>query len=85
MNVLRKYGMPIVTVGPVAVAVAALWNYLLRFASNDGMKILIYLSMCLLALAAAAAAQYFVPDYTREQETDEKEVDSPEEKTTYGI
>ncbi|HEY7154560.1 MAG TPA: hypothetical protein VH575_11420 [Gemmataceae bacterium] len=80
MNVLRRFGLPVVVVAPVVAAVAALWNYLLLFAYNDGVRILIYLSMCLLALAGAAAAQHFVPDFRRQHEADEKTVAGCETK-----
>jgi hypothetical protein len=58
---------------PVAVGISYFWTFVLRFATNDWLKIAIYMAMCLVSLMAAVVVLVVVrmllrPGDTRRQQ-----------------
>ena len=65
MTLTRRYFLPLLAAVLIAVGVGSLWNYLLLFAANDWLRVGIYLSMCVLAVASMIVVQAALPRVVR--------------------
>lgn len=61
MTLLHRYFLPLLAALFLAVGVGSLWAYLLPLATTDWLKLLLYLSMCVLAISSMIAAQAILP------------------------
>jgi hypothetical protein len=61
MTNFRSYALPFAVAIPLAAGAGLFWEFLDRLATNDWWKLLVYLSMCLLTIAAMIGVQALLP------------------------
>jgi cadmium resistance protein CadD (predicted permease) len=61
MTNFRSYALPFVAAVLIAAGAGLLWEFLDHLATNDWWKLLVYLSMCLLTIAAMIGVQALLP------------------------
>jgi predicted PurR-regulated permease PerM len=61
MTNFRSYALPFAAAVLIAAGAGLLWEFLDRLATNDWWRLLVYMTMCLLTIAAMIGVQALLP------------------------
>lgn len=72
MHIFRAYGLPLLVMLPMAIALGLLGSFLIPLVKVQPLRLLLFLLMCLGSVVVFAFVLHHMPDHTLDAEEDDK-------------